>query len=181
MAQRYRGMGEISKAPLKPGTSGRFRRAAVFSHASSLPPTAPASRNLSDDEPANRPPERGRTRLGGACAKVGGSRRLRTAAADMPFLGLSRVPGEFGRDMSREDQIRSSLAAPLTLAEVSSLGHQSQDAQIQRSGALLGAGPGAWNSGLTLLDSLNDRVGLARGSWRETQRLGTTRHYYTDT
>ena len=67
------------------------------------------------------------------------------------------------------DQIRSSLAAPLTLAEVSSLGHQSQDAQILRSGALLGAGPGAWNSGPTVLDSLNDRVGLARGSWRETQ------------
>ena len=73
------------------------------------------------------------------------------------------------------DQIRSSLAAPLTLAEVSSLGHQSQDAQIESS-ALLGAGPGAWNSGPTVLDSLNDRVGLACGSWRETQRLDTTRH-----
>ena len=44
-----------------------------------------------------------------------------------------------------------------------------------------GAGPGAWNSGPTVLDSLNDRVGLARGSWRETQRLDTTRHYYTNT
>ena len=67
-------------------------------------------------------------------------------------------------DKDRSDQIRSSLAAPLTLAEVSSLGRQSLD------GAELETGPGAWNSGPTVLDSLNDRVGLARGSWRETQR-----------
>ena len=37
------------------------------------------------------------------------------------------------------EQIRSNLAAPLKLAEVSSLGRQSQDAQI-KSGNYLGPG-----------------------------------------
>ena len=49
------------------------------------------------------------------------------------------------------DQIRSTLAAPLTLAEVSSLGRRSLD------GAELEAGPGAWNSGPTVLGGVSAR------------------------
>ena len=80
-----------------------------------------------------------------------------------------------GPSVIRSDQIKFSRSLD-TGRSVKSGTPVPRCPRLPGSGPLLGAGPGAWNSGPTVLDSLNDRVGLARGSWRETQRLDTTRH-----